>query len=228
MRQLFFGLGVIAALLSIGSPASLSAQDDLTIRIVPRVGLTSPDSYFYEEFASFAGDESTEWTTGSLGRALYVGLGIEVGYEGRGIFLRGEMAHTFGGWLSVAHGIVTPRVLFEPPGIVNTFLDVPAAITFACLQVVLPTRFEVGGVRPYGFVGGGGKWYHFGSPTEPNTVEATLPSKGFTATLELGGGVFFSLLGLVFDAQARDSINRYWGKTQHDLVFSVGLFWRIR
>ena len=147
MKQLLFCLGIIAALLFPGSPPSLSAQDDLTIRIVPRVGLISPDSYFYEEFANFAGDEATEWTTGSLGRALYVGLGMEVGYAGRGVFLRGELAHTFEGWLSVVHGIEVPRVLFEPPGIVNTFLDVPAAITFASLQVVLPAQFDMGGIR---------------------------------------------------------------------------------
>jgi len=228
MKNLLFSLVIIMAPLLAGGPTSLSAQDDLTVRIVPRVGLLAPDTYFYEEFANFAGDEPTEWTTGSLGRAAYVGLGMEVGYEDRGIFLRGELAHTLEGWLSVVRGIVIPRVFFEPPAIDNTFLDVPAAITFAGLQLVLPTQFEVFGIRPYGLVGGGGKWYHFGSPTEPNTVEAILPSGGFTAALELGGGVSFSLFGLILDVQARDSINRYWWKTQHDLVFSGGLVWRIR
>jgi len=38
----------------------------------------------------------------------------------------------------------------------------------------------------------------------------------------------FSVFGLVFDTQMRDSINKYWGKTQHDLIFSQGLIWRIR
>ncbi len=228
MKQLLLCLGMIAALLLAGGPAGLSAQDNLAIRLLPRVGLTNPDSYFYEVFANFADDEPTEWTTGSLGRAAYVGLAVEIGYEDRGIFLRGELAHTFEGWLSVVRGIVIPRVFFDPPKIVNTFLDVPAAITFASLQLVLPAQFEVGGVRPYGLVGGGGKWYHFGSPTEPNTVEAILPSDGFTMALDLGAGVSFSLFGLAFDAQARDAINRYWGKTQHDLVFSGGLVWRIR
>ena len=33
---------------------------------------------------------------------------------------------------------------------------------------------------------------------------------------------------LDFEAQIKDSINRYWGKTQHDLIFSGGLLWRIR
>ena len=218
----------MAAPLTAGCPLSLSAQDDLTIRIVPRAGLTSPDDYFYEEFANFAVDEATEWTWGSLGRSAYLGLGLEVGFKERGIFLRGEVAHTVEGWLSVVHGIVIPRTLFDPPRIVNTFLDVPAAITFASLQLVLPTQFEIVGVRPYGLVGGGGKWYHFGSPTEPNTVEAILPSNGFTAALDLGAGLSFSLFGFALDVQVRDVINRYWGKTQHDLVFSGGLVWRIR
>jgi hypothetical protein len=228
MKRLLSVLGMMTAVSFAMVPTRLPAQDHLSVRIVPRAGLTNPDSYLYEEFVSFAADAPTEWTTGSLGRAAYVGLGMEVGREDRGILLRGEVAHTFDGWLSVVHGIVIPRVLFDPPRIVNTYLDVPADITFASLQIVLPMQFELGGVRPYGLVGGGGKWYHFGSPTEPNTVEAILPSDGFTGALELGGGVSFSLFGLLFDAQARDSINRYWGKTQHDLVFSGALVWRIR
>ena len=48
--------------------------------------------------------------------------------------------------------------------------------------------------------GGGGKWYHFGDPRQENTVEAILPSGGFTAALDLGVGAFFSVLGLAFDA----------------------------
>jgi hypothetical protein len=107
-------------------------------------------------------------------------------------------------------------------------LDVPASLTFANLQIILPARFEAAGVRPYGLVGGGGKWYHFGSATEPNTVEAILPSDGFTANLELGVGITFSLFDLTFDLQARDDINKYWEKTQHDLVFSGGIRWAIR
>ena len=228
MKNLLLSLGILTALLWVGIPHGLSAQDGLTIRVLPRIGLTNPDGYFYEVFANFGVDEPTEWTTGSLGRAAVVGLGLEAGYEKRGIFLRGELAHTFGGWLSVVRGIVIPRVYFDPPRISNTYLDVPAAITMGSVQLVLPTQFEVGGVRPYGLVGLGGKWYHFGSPTKPNTVEAILPSDGFTMALDLGAGVSFSLFGLAFDAQARDGINRYWGKTQHDLVFSGGLVWQLR
>jgi len=228
MRLLFLVFGFSAAILMAGGPSDLSAQDDLSIRIVPRLGLTSPDSYFYEEFANFAVDEATEWTNGSLGRAAYIGLALDAGYEDRGILLRGELAHTFGGWLSVVHAVVVPRVLFDPPEIINTYLDVPAAITFATLQLILPTQFETHGIRPYGLLGGGGKWYHFGSPTEPNTVGAILPSEGFTAALDVGVGISFTLFGWAFDAQVRDAISQYWEKIQHDLVFSGGLVWRIR
>jgi hypothetical protein len=209
-------------------PAALAAQDHPTIRIIPRVGLMSPDSYFYEEFANFADDEPAEWTTGFLGRAAVVGIALEMGLGGRGIFLRGELLRSFGGWLSAGHGIIRPRVFFDPPEIVNTWLDIPASVTFASMQVVFPTQFKPWGIQPYAMVGGGGKWYHFGSPTRPNTVEAILPSNGFTPGIELGAGFFYSLYGLVFDTQIRDSINKYWEKTQHDLIFSQGLVWRIR
>jgi len=207
---------------------AILAQEDLTIRVIPRFGLLNPDGYFYEEFANFAGDEPTEWTTGSLGRAAYVGLALEVGLEERGIFLRGEVGRSFEGWLSAVRGIVRPRVYFDAPEIISTWLDVPAALTFATAQLVLPTRFEYWGVQPYFFFGGGGKWYHFGEPTEPNTVEAILPSDGFTANLDLGAGLTFGLMGLDFDVQARDALNRYWGKNQNDLILSGGLVWTIR
>ncbi len=211
-----------------GGPECVAAQDDLTIRIIPRFGLLIPDAYFYEEFANFADDEPVEWTTGYLGRAALVSAGVEVGLEDRGIYLRAEVASSFSGWLSAVHGIVRPRTLFEPPEIVNTWLDVPAALTFANLQLVLPTQFELWGIRPYVMAGGGGKWYHFGTPTEPNTVEAILPSDGFTVALDLGAGVSLTLYGLAFDLELKDSISRYWGKTQHDLIFSGGLAWRLR
>jgi hypothetical protein len=228
MNKALTRLCLVALFWGIGVPSAAKAQEGLAIRLIPRIGITSPDEYFYEEFANFADDEPAEWTNGSLGRAAYVGLGLEVGREDRGFFFRGQLAHTFEGWLSVVHGIIRPRVLFEPPEIINTFLDVPAALTFASIQLILPAQLEVAGVRPYGLLGGGGKWYHFGSPTEANTVEAILPSNGFTASLEVGAGVSFSILGLDFDAQARDAINRYWGKTQNDLIFSAGLLWRVR
>jgi len=219
---------VSAALFSVGAPIPLQAQEDLTVRLIPRFGLLAPDAYFYEEFANFADDEPTEWTNGSLGRAAVAGLGVEVGSEGRGIYVRGEVARSFSGWLSAVHGIVIPRTLFEPPRIVNTWLDVPAALTFANLNAMLPTRFKVWGVQPFVLVGAGGKWYSFDPPTEENTVGAILPSNGFTAAVELGGGGTFSLYGIMFTVEIRDSINRYWDKTQHDLIFSGGLVWRLR
>jgi hypothetical protein len=217
---------LISALAGWSGP--LSAQDKPTIRIIPRIGLMSPDSYFYEEFANFADDEPAEWTTGSLGRAAVVGLALELSFGSRGLAVRGEISRSFGGWLSAVHGIIKPRIFFDPPEIINTWLDVPAAVTFANVQVVFPTQFKARGVQPYVLVGGGGKWYHFGTPTEPTTVEATLPSEGFTPALELGAGFTYSLFGLVFDTQMRDAINKYWGKLQHDMIFSQGLVWRIR
>jgi len=208
-------------------PSSVRGQDDLSIRVVPRAGLLNPDTYFYEVFASFAQDTPTEWTSGSLGRAAYVGLGLEVGWEDRGVFFRGEVGRSFEGWLSVVHSYVQPRVFYDPPTIINTWLDVPAAVTFASAQIVLPARLEIWRINPYFLLGGGGKWYSFDDPTEPNEVGATLPSPGFTATAEIGGGLFVDLFGLTFDLQALDTLNRYWGKYQNDLVFTGGLVWRI-
>jgi hypothetical protein len=206
----------------------VAGQSPLEVRVIPRLGLLAPDEFFYEEFTNFSGDGPVEWTTGSLGRAAFVGLGLEVGSQERGIFVRGEVARSFEGWLSAVHGVLIPRVLFEPPQVVNTWLDVPAALTFASLQVILHTRLQFRGIQPFVLAGFTGKWYGFGSPTSENTVDAILPTDGFTPSADLGGGVTFRLLGLTLEGQLKDSINRYWGKTQHDLIVSGGVLWRVR
>lgn len=218
---------LLLALLLLPSPQA-RAQEDLTIRIIPRFGLLNPSTYFYEEFSSFAQDTPMEWTTGTLGRAAYVGLGAEVGWEDRGIFLRGEAGRSFEGWLSAVHSYVKPRIFYDPPEIINTWIDVPTALTFASAQLILPTRLEIWRIRPYVLLGGGGKWYDFGDPTEPVEVDAILPSNGFTVSADFGGGLNLDLFGITFDFQARNELNRYWGKYQNDLIFSGGLVWTVR
>lgn len=209
-----------------GEPAARSWTP--RIRIVPRVGLLSPDTYFYEEFKNFSGDGFVEWTTGSLGRAALLGLGVEVGLEGLGVNLRGEISRSFEGWLAAAHGVLIPRVFFQPPEVVTTWFDLPASVTFLSLHAILPTRFTFHGLQPFVLAGYSGKWYSFGPPTRENTVEAIFPSNGWTASVDLGGGVTLELLGVALEAQVRDNINRYWDKTQHDLVFSGGVVWTVR
>jgi hypothetical protein len=222
LRYMFFILLLLAL------PRPSAGQDSLSIGIMPRVGFFLPDTYFYEEFTSFGGDQPAEWTNGALGRSAYVSLGIEAGWKERGILLRGEMGRTLEGWLYVTHALEKPRVLFDPPEIVYTYLDVPTAITFANFQVVLPARFNPWGIEPYFLLGGGGKWYHFDEPTEAYTVEPIFPSDGFTASLELGAGLTRTVRWAEVDLQVRDGLSRYWGKYQNDLVLSGGLIWRLR
>lgn len=207
-------------------PAPVVAQDGLTLKVFPRAGLVAPDDYFYEVFTNFSGDGPVEWTTGSVGRAFVAGLGVEMGFGGDGLLVRGEILRSFDTWLLATHGIVQPRVLFEPPRIVNTFLDVPTTLTFTSVQVVLPTRLELWHLKPYVLLGVGGKRYGFGESTQPNDVGAVLPSDGFTWGGDLGGGFTIDAFGLSVDVQLRDTINRYWGKTQHDLLFTGGVLWR--
>jgi hypothetical protein len=215
-----FALAACTALL-LSSP--VQAQDGLEVKLVPRAGMVSPDRYFYDVFANFSGDGPVEWTTGSLGRAFVAGLGVELGFGDDGILVRGEILRSFNAWLLATHGIVEPRVFFEPPHIVNTSLDVPMTLTFTSVQVVLPTRLELWRFKPYVLLGGGGKFYGFGEPTTPNEVEATLPSDGFTWGADLGGGFILAAFGVHLDLQIRDAITRYWDKTQHDLLFTGGL-----
>lgn len=209
--------------------ASASAQESARIRLYPRAGLAAPDTYFYEYFKNFYGDGPMEWTSGSLGRAFAAGGGVELEFPGTGLLVRAEVLRTFDGWLSSVHSIEQPRVLFEPPRINNTWLDIPTSVTATSLQVVLPTRFELWRIAPYFLAGVGGKFYSFGEPTEPNDVDATLPDDGFTWGGDLGAGVTIPFWrGLTLDLQLRDALSRYWGKTQHDLYYTAAVLWGIR
>lgn len=201
------------------------AQAGPALRLLPRAGLVAPDRYFYEVFTNFIGDGPMEWTSGRLGRAFAAGVGVEADLGVGGLMLRAEVERSFGGWLLVTHSLERPRVLFDPPQVINTFLDVPATLTFTSLQAVLPTKLELWRVQPYVLLGVGGKRYGFGEPTRPNDVNAVLPSNGFTWGGDLGGGVTLRAFGLEADFQVRDAVTRYWSKRQHDLLFTGGLLW---
>lgn len=207
-------------------PGPAQPQNGPKVKLLPRAGLVAPDAYFYEIFTNFGGDGPVEWTTGSLGRALVVGLGAEVGFGTGGVLVRGEVLRSFDTWLLAAHSVVQPRVLFEPPRIVSTYFDVPVTLTFTSLQVILPTRLEIWRFKPYVLLGGGGKRYGVGESTRPNEVGAVLPSSGFTWGGDLGAGFTVDAFGLTADVQIRDAINRYWDKTQHDVLFTGGVLWR--
>jgi len=223
MKRLLVALVAALAL----APQAGMAQTPRGVRVYPRAGLLAPDSYFYEYFKNFTGDGLTEWTSGYLGRAFVAGAGVEVRLS-EAAYLRAEVLRSFDGWLSAAHSVETLRDLYFPPEIVTTWLDVPTTVTLTSVQLVLPTRLEVGPFEPYVLVGGGGKFYSFQDPTEANDVEATLPDDGFTWGGDVGAGVTLRVIGLHLDFQARDALSKYWGKLQHDFVYSgtlsLGLF----
>jgi hypothetical protein len=130
---------------------------------------------------------------------------------------------SFHTWLSASHSVETLRDLFTPPDIVTTWLDVPTTLTLTSLQLILPTRLELGAAKPYVLLGGGGKFYAFRDPAQPNEVGATLPANGFTWGGDLGAGVTARTRGLLLDVQVRDAVNRYWGKFQHGFIYSGSL-----
>jgi hypothetical protein len=203
-------------------PSALAAQET-TLRISPRMGMMAPDPYLYEYFANFSGDGPVEWTTGTLGRTLVLGMSVERDFEGGAVVLRGELMGAFGGWTSVAHSIVKARDLYDPPYVETTWMDVPSSLATVSVQALFPLRIVVGPLRPYVMAGLGGKYYDFGVPSPANTVNATLPTNGFTWGGDVGAGLTVPFLGITWDLQGRDALNRYWGKTQHDFLFTAGV-----
>ena len=209
-------------------PATPTPDAPRGIRFYPRAGLVAPDAYFYEYFKNFTGDGLTEWTTAYLGRAFVAGVGAEVRLGRSGAYLRGEVLRSFDAWLSMAHSVETLRDLFIPPEIVTTWLDVPTTWTLTSAQLVLPTKLELGPFKPYVLLGGGGKFYSFGEPTDSTDVEPTFPEEGFTLAADVGAGVTFRFRGLQLDVQARDAISRYWGKNEHDILYTGALSLGLR
>jgi hypothetical protein len=153
---------------------------------------------------------------------------MEVRLGESGAYVRGEILRSFDAWLYVAHSVETLRDMFIPPEVVTTWMDVPVTWTLASVQVVLPTKLELGPFEPYVLLGGGGKSYAFGDPTEETGVEPTLPENGFTWGADVGAGFTVRLNRLQLDVQARDALSRYWGKTEHDILYtgalSLGVF----
>ena len=217
---------MIPALAAVLLPGLGFAQS--TVSLYPRVGLLAPDTYFYEQFENFTTDEPTEWSTGSLGRSLFVGVGMEIELGDSGVLLRGEAGRSFDSWLRVSHSVLNPRQLFNPPYVSTAWLDVPYTMTQTSVLLVFPTRMTLWGAQPYVAVGGGGKFYEFGEPTLPNETGALLPNDGFTWGGDLGAGLTVPLFGgVTLDVQARDAITQYWEKTQHDFIYSGALLARI-
>jgi hypothetical protein len=219
---------VLVVAVALFGATPVSAQKSITFSLGPRIGMLSPDTYLYEQYSNFSGDGPVEWTDGSLGRALVLGVGFEAGRADGGVLLRGEVLRSFDTWLSVSHSIVMPRVLYDPPYVETTWLDVPATVLVTALELVIPTRITLWNAQPYVLAGIGGKHYHFGEPTEANAVGAILPNGGFTWGGDVGAGMTLPILGLTLDLQGRDAITRYWSKTEHDFVYSTGLLWRVR
>ena len=213
----------IPALAMVLLPGAGLAQN--SVSFYPRVGLLAPDTYLYEQYENFVGDAPTEWSTGSLGRSLLIGVGMELKLGDSGLLIRGEIGRSFEGWLRVSHSVIVPRMFFNPPYIYTTWLDAPYTMTTTSLQLVLPTRLTLWRAEPYVVAGGGGKLYEFGETTLPNEVDAVLPTDGFTWGGDVGAGITMPLFGnLTLDLQARDAFSKYWGKWQHDFIYSGALF----
>lgn len=209
-------------------PANVCAQDGTRVRIYPRAGIVSPDPLLYQRFTNLTGDGPVEWTETSLGRTVLLGAGAEVELPSGGLAVRAELLRTVRGWLLAGHAIVRPRVLFRPPYVDRTWLDVPYALTLTSLQLRIPTRLRRGPFEPYVLAGGGGKHYAFGESTRPNDVGAILPASGLVLEASAGVGLIVTAPGGRWDVQLRDAVSRYWGKTQHDLVLAGGWLIPIR
>ncbi|MEJ2217017.1 MAG: hypothetical protein P8099_10420 [Gemmatimonadota bacterium] len=202
-----------------------SAQDGVSLRVVPRFGMLFPDAYLYEEYAHF-GAGNTEWTTTSLRRAGFGGIALELGL-GRGLRVRAEALRSFRGWALADHVVTVPDTAAGTTTFQTTWYDLPYRLSEAGLQLLLPLRITHWGVRPYVLAGGVARWYHFGASTRPTATYTALPPDAVYGGALVGAGLRFSLLGIGVDLQGREALGHYADKSQHDAVLSAGVVWRV-
>jgi hypothetical protein len=221
------GVGtVVAAAGLLAAPTPASAQGPLgriELRVEPRFGMLLPGHHLYVSYQSY---DPLVWSTGTMGRTGIGGLSAELRLDD-GIRVRGTVMRSFRGWLYASQTVLIPPIGFNPPTEAVTWYDVPASLTTGSIEVVLPTWIHPFGTQPYVLAGFTGKRYDFGQPTAADSVGAILPANGVVRALDLGGGVEVTVFGLNLDFQARDTIGRYWGQTQHDIVATAGILWRL-
>ncbi|HKJ91586.1 MAG TPA: hypothetical protein VJ957_00395, partial [Longimicrobiales bacterium] len=193
------------------------------LRVEPRFGLLLPGRYLYVQYQSY---DPLEWSTGKMGRTGIGGVSVELRLND-GIRLRGTAMRSVRGWLYARHTVLIPPIGFNPGTEDITWHDVPATLTTGSLELVLPTWIQPLGTHPYVLAGLTGKRYGFGPPTTADSVGTLYPNNGVVRAWDLGGGVEFDLLGLHLDLQGRDTIGRYWGRTQHDVIATAGIAWRV-
>ncbi len=222
----FPGLPAVLAALLLALPAAGAAQGPLGklhLRIEPRFGMLVPGQHLYVQYQSY---DPLVWSTGKMGRTGIGGVSAEIRLDD-GIRVRGTVMRSFRGWLYASQSVLIPPIGFNPPTEVVTWYDVPATLTTGSIEVVLPTWIHPLGAQPYVLAGLTAKRYGFGQPTAADSVGAILPNSGVVRAWDLGGGVEVTVLGLNLDFQARDTIGNYWGGTQHDIIATAGVVWRL-
>jgi hypothetical protein len=221
------GGAVLGALLA--GPAPAAAQHCPELRIAPRAALLTPADWLYVEFPAF-GAEPLSWTQAAVLRAPLVGGTAEARWERPGVWIRGELLRSLGAETSLTHSQLRPREGFEAPRTVHAFYRVPTTLTFAGVELGLPTRLRLPrGIQPYVTVGGGAKWYGFGDAGLPDDAGIVqLPEPGMERLFQIGGGAALALGPVSLDLALRDAISHYWGRQQHDVMVLTGLSLRIR
>ena len=223
MKRWIVPVALAAAL----TPAVAAAQDDLDVRITPRVGAMTPVDWLYEQYLHF-GLDPVEWTESSILQTPVVGVSLEVEVPGTAIWIRGELLRTFDAITAMTHSVLVETTGFEPPRVEKTPYRVATAVTMGALDLAFPTLFSVGPVQPYVVAGVGAKRYDFETdPFAPIQEDVVLPQSGVVPMLNLGAGATVRIRGITLDLQVKDAVSEYWDRAQHDMLFLAGVTWEV-
>lgn len=218
----------IAALTFVlAGPLAAAAQAGPHVRVIPRAGAVTPADWFYVEYKHY-GTLPTEWTEASILQAPVVGLGVELEFPDAAVWVRGEVVRTVDARLKMTHVVQLQPSGFEPARQEKTFYRVDARVTSGTLDAAFPTVFRVGPVQPYVTAGLGATHYDFDTaPFTDLSDRVVLPQPGTVWAANLGVGAKIHVLGVALDLQIRDAVNRYWERTQHNVMWLGGVSWEL-
>jgi hypothetical protein len=178
-------------------PTGVAGAAALEVQLLPSLGWYHPSDLLYRSDFPPA--------RARMGRAVSVGLGVQLTYAVLPLALRVQMERA--DWFDTRMVGTIPGNGFQST--LSFHHTVPTAVTFLMGDVVLRPRREIRGIRPYAFLGVGVKRYAFGEMDPPDPLGFTRPMDGTGGMIHYGLGTEVGRWGWTLAPELGGSFSRY-------------------
>lgn len=169
----------------------------LEVRLLPSFGWYHPSDLLYRSDFPPA--------RARMGRAASVGLGVQLTSPALPLALRVQVERA--DWFDTRMVGTIPGNGFQST--LSFHHTVPTAVTFLMGDLVLRSRREIQGIRPYAFLGAGVKRYAFGEMDPPDPLGFTRPMDGSGGMIHYGLGTELGIWGWTLAPELGGSFSRY-------------------